>query len=257
MTFAELQIEAETAPCESSTVDFKSQFDPEFKGDWPELVKDIVAMANTGGGSILFGLDDNGQPTNLDCTAILKRDPADITNKVYSFTRRHFAEFRLVPITRNGLRFGCLMIQPSRVPMVFESAGAYLSRSGKEKRAFSEGTLYFRHGAKSEPGTSGDLAAFVEREVAVVREVWLGRLRQVVEAPPDASVQVVPAEGVRLDDVLKVFAEHDIPVDFIAGTSADSSEVTIWLTNRPSAPEYKLAAPNLTHPNGKKRFSRK
>lgn len=41
MTFADFQIEAETALCESSTVDFKSQFDPEFKGDWPELVKDI------------------------------------------------------------------------------------------------------------------------------------------------------------------------------------------------------------------------
>lgn len=188
-------------------------------------------MANTEGGCILFGFDDDGQPTELDCTDVLSCDPADITNKIYSFTRKHFASFRLAPILRDGLRFACLMIQPSRVPMVFESAGAYLSRSGKEKRAFSEGTLYFRHGAKSEPGTSDDLAAFVEREIATLREVWLGRLRQVVEAPLDSSLQVVPAEGVRLDE---------------------SSEVAIRLTNNPSAPEYKLADPNLTHPNRQK-----
>ncbi len=236
MTFDELQREAETATCESATADFKSQFDPGFKGDWAELVKDVVAMANTCGGCILFGLDDDGHPTDLDCTEILSCDPADITNKVYSFTRRHFAAFRLAPVTRNGLRFGCLMIQPSRVPMVFESAGAYLSRSGKEKRAFSEGTLYFRHGAKSEPGTSDDLAAFVEREVAIVREVWLGRLRQVVESPPDATAQLVPSEGVRLDQ---------------------SSEVAIRLTNDASAPEYKLADPTSPIQTVRKRFWRR
>ena len=227
MTFEELKIEAERADCESSTIDFKSLFDPNYKGDWPELIKDIVAVANSGGGAILFGLEDDGTPTNLDCTEILRCDPADITNKIYSYTRRHFADFRLSLVTRGSLQFGCLLIQSSRMPLVFESAGTYLSRQGKEKRAFAEGTVYFRHGAKSEPATSDDLASFLERQIAIVREGWLGRLRQVVEAPEGSAISIVPSEGVRLDE---------------------ESGVTIRLTNDPSAPEYKLADPNLTHP---------
>ena len=48
---------------ESKLIDFKSAFDPESTGDWCELVKDIVAMANSGGGAIVIGLDNSGSPS--------------------------------------------------------------------------------------------------------------------------------------------------------------------------------------------------
>jgi hypothetical protein len=35
---------------EASEVDFKSRFDPSHKGELLEIVKDIAAMANSGGG---------------------------------------------------------------------------------------------------------------------------------------------------------------------------------------------------------------
>ena len=115
-TFIELESEALTATGESTAIDFKGQFNPTAKGEWCELIKDIVAIANSGGGSILFGLDDNGQPTGLDCTEILRCDPADITNKIFSYTGKHFADFRLIPIQRDVLRFGCLLIQAAPIP---------------------------------------------------------------------------------------------------------------------------------------------
>ena len=43
----------------------------------------------------------------------------------------------------------------------------------KQKTAFSAGTVYFRHGAKSEPGTSEDLRASLERELDRIRSSWL------------------------------------------------------------------------------------
>jgi hypothetical protein len=97
----------------------------------------------------------------------------------------------------------------------------------KQKTAFSAGTVYFRHGAKSQPGTSDDLEAFLKREVAAVRDVWVSRLRQVVEAPLDATISVIPSEGVRRDD---------------------EAQTAIRITSDPSAPAYRLADPNLTHP---------
>lgn len=49
-----------SAKRESKTVDFKSSFDPESNGDWCELIKDFVAIANSGGGVILIGVADDG-----------------------------------------------------------------------------------------------------------------------------------------------------------------------------------------------------
>jgi predicted HTH transcriptional regulator len=43
---------------ENRTIDFKSQFDPGSEADCIELVKDLVAMANSGGGTILVGVKD-------------------------------------------------------------------------------------------------------------------------------------------------------------------------------------------------------
>ncbi len=42
---------------ESKYLDFKSSFNPDSAGEWCELIKDIVAMANTGGGIIIIGLE--------------------------------------------------------------------------------------------------------------------------------------------------------------------------------------------------------
>jgi predicted HTH transcriptional regulator len=46
---------------ESRSIDFKSTFNPDSAADWCELIKDIVAIANSGGGSILVGVDDEGK----------------------------------------------------------------------------------------------------------------------------------------------------------------------------------------------------
>lgn len=40
---------------ESKHVEFKQTFNPSLPGEWCELIKDIVAIANSGGGIIVFG----------------------------------------------------------------------------------------------------------------------------------------------------------------------------------------------------------
>lgn len=77
------------------------------------------------------------------------------------------------------------------VPVVFVKPGTYNIGEGKQKTAFSQGTIYFRHDAKSEPGNRDDLLAWRERALDKVRETWLGNIRKVVESPPDRAVTVV------------------------------------------------------------------
>ncbi len=45
---------------ETSNIEYKRGFDVNTTKDWCEIVKDVVAMANSGGGIILFGLEDDG-----------------------------------------------------------------------------------------------------------------------------------------------------------------------------------------------------
>ena len=69
----------ESVEGESAALDFKAEFDGS-KQAWCELVKDVVAMANSGGGCIFIGVTGDGAPSGHDISAVLKIDGADITN---------------------------------------------------------------------------------------------------------------------------------------------------------------------------------
>jgi hypothetical protein len=88
--------------------------------------------------------------------------------------------------------------------------------------------VYFRHGAKSEPGTSEDLRQFIEQEIALRREAWLGNIRKVVEAPPDSQVAIVP-----LGSVASVVSPDGVPMR---------------LVDDPNAPAVGFLHPDASHP---------
>jgi len=46
-------------------LDFKESFNPESKLDWAKLSKHIIAMANTRGGYIVLGVNDNYRPVGM------------------------------------------------------------------------------------------------------------------------------------------------------------------------------------------------
>jgi predicted HTH transcriptional regulator len=85
---------------EVDSVDFKHPFDPTSAAEWLELLKDIPAMANSGGGLLIVGLDDQGTPSGREVTPLFSIDPADIANKVYKYTGFQFHEFQLLEATK-------------------------------------------------------------------------------------------------------------------------------------------------------------
>lgn len=176
---------------ESDTLEFKDRFDPKNTGDWCELIKDIVAMANSGGGRIVVGANDDGTPSGYDTTDFLGTDIADFMNKVHKYTEMQFSGFRVFEILRQESRFAVLNVEGIRIPIVFSAPGTYEIAAGKQKTAFSKGTVYFRHGPKSEAGSSEDLRAALERELERVRSFWLDGITKVVQAPEGSQVQIV------------------------------------------------------------------
>jgi len=219
---------AQAAKRESKTLDFKESFDPGTNAEWPELLKDFVAMANSGGGLIVFGVCNNGEPSQADIASILTLDAAKITDKIAKYTGLQFSDFDIHEAKRGRKTVAVVEIGPAvEAPIVFTQVGSYaVDGASQQKVAFSKGTVYFRHGAKSEPGTTADFRAFIERRLDRIREQWLGGIRQVVEAPEGAHVAMVEASAT--DE---------------AGTPTE-----IRLTDNPQAPVYGKLTPDLTHP---------
>lgn len=212
---------------ENDTLDFKCTFDPGRTADWCELVKDIVAMANSGGGRIVIGANDDGTPSGYDATIFFGIDPADIVNKLHKYTEQQFADFRMEADDIDGQGMAVLVVGGVRFPVIFTAPGEYEITPGKPKSAFRVGTVYFRHGAKSEPGTTDDLRNALDRELSRVKAFWLDGITKVVEAPEGSEIHVVKAS---------------VSLDGSAGAQP------IRLTHTGDGPEFKVIDNDMLYP---------
>jgi DNA-binding XRE family transcriptional regulator len=223
------------AKCEIASLDYKSNFDSKSKRDWCELLKDIVAIANSGGGIVIIGINDDGSPSGCDIQSVLDLDPADVCDKIKSYTDCIYSDFRIVSAEFGGKCVGCFVLGASQIPMIFTRPGSYQTDGPKQQEtAFSRGTIYFRHGAKSETGTSEDLRLFVEREIERLRSAWLENVRKVIEAPPGSHVVIMAGSG-------------DI----------SSEGRSVRLTTNPEAPLVRELDPNQSHPHRQMDVARK
>jgi len=176
---------------ESKHIEFKRGFDPASPGEWCEIVKDIVALANSGGGVVVFGLDSTGQPTGESVEHIAREDPANLLNRLARYIETPSFEIESVELKKRGQKLHAFIISGTPIPHVFQKPGTYDIGAGKQKAAFSVGTIYFRHGAKSEHGNSDDLRAAIERQLKLVRKAWVNGVRRVVQAPADSEIIAV------------------------------------------------------------------
>lgn len=216
---------------ESKYIDFKESFDPTSAGAWCEIIKAIVAMANTGGGVILFGLDNSGTPTGFDVAPILTLDSATVTDRINKYTGYQFTEFEILDCTKAGQRVAALHISEVAIPLVFQRPGTYDVGGGKQKTAVSKGTVYYRHGAKSEPGTTDDLRKVIERQLESIRRQWIQGVRKVVQAPAGAEITVLSQEVME---------------------STSPGATPIRIVTDPKAPPYRLIDPDVSHPHRQK-----
>ena len=178
--------------------------------DYVELVRDIAAMANSGGGVIV-----------LDGVAGV--DEELLHERLSEYAEPEFEGFEVQPLSRNGRPSTAVVVEGVRnAPLVFTQTG----RIGGEQVAFVRGGLYFRHGAKSEAATGEDVRNFIRRQLEATRTQWLANIRQVMHAPDGAEVAVIET------------AERD----------EEGRPTLIRLTTDPHAPLYGQVDPDHSHP---------
>ncbi|MCX6832440.1 MAG: putative DNA binding domain-containing protein [candidate division Zixibacteria bacterium] len=222
-----LLAKALAAQRESRQIEFKESLDVASDQAWCEMIKDFIAIANSGGGIILFGLNSRGEPTGNDLTTLRMIDPATITDRIHRYAQTSVPDFEICEAEKAGHTLLGWLIKPSAIPTVFAKPGTFAIEGGKQRTAFGQGTVYFRHGAKSEPGTTEDIASALERKLESIRRDWLAGVRKVVQAPAGSQVSVLPPD-VRQSD------------------SPDAAPIKI--TDDPAAPAYRLVDPDSSHP---------
>jgi hypothetical protein len=200
----------------SRKVEFMERFDPQDDGDWAELVRDIAAMANSGGGVVVVGASNTGTPTGEDVQPVLELDPARIQDELFHDTGVGFERVSIHAVERAGQRLAAIVVGAVEdAPLVFV----------REQTAFARGSVYVRRGARSTPATTQDLRAFVDRRLKELRKQWVRNIRDVMTAPEGAQMAVVEA------------------------TEADGDQPSlIRLTSDPSAQLYGKLDPDRTHP---------
>lgn len=190
---------------ETIELDYKEKFDPSSTKDKVEISKDVIAMANTSGGHIIIGVDDDHNPVGLVGEIAKSIDGSDIDNKVNSFVEPRIDGIRYKMHEEAGKYFGVIYVPKSwSAPHVIKRDGShsYEDSDGKErnKTVFKRGDIYVRHGGgKSEPITYSDISRIIDERVDSVRKKWMNGIQKVVEAPESAKFVVVPEE-VRVTD---------------------------------------------------------
>jgi hypothetical protein len=193
VTNDELLAAALQARKESRHVEFVASLPP-----WPELLKDVAAMANSGGGAIVIGRNRDGSDSGSDAHV----DRSEMIEAFTPFVGERFDGFTVVEANSNGSRHSVIVV-PARThaPLVFEKPGTYTDAKSREKTAFARGTIYFRHGTRSAPGSRRDVERFIAHELEDQRRGWARNVRRVASAPRDAQVLVVKPKTAALPEV--------------------------------------------------------
>jgi hypothetical protein len=233
MSFDNSIDKAVAAERESKHIEFKSKVDFSEPGTWCEIIKDIIAMANSGGGAIVIGCDNNGSHVAADLSSVLSLDPATITDQIYKYTGVHFSGFDIVQKTKRGHRVAIIVVCPVTVPIVFAKPGSYRIDDRTQKTAFSAGTIYFRHGAKSEPGNTDDIRSVFEKQMEIARKTWLTGMKKVVASPPGSQVYTFPP-SVEIRE------------------SLSSNAKAIRIVDDPDVPAYRKLNPDISYPKRQK-----
>jgi hypothetical protein len=205
---------------ESKAIEFKEQFLPTDTRQALEVLKDIVAIANSGGGALAIGINNAGETSGFDVKSVLDYDHAKYCDLIKKYTMQNFADFEVVEAKKNGHSVALFLINPPDSPLVFEKPGTYAVDPKHQQTVFAQGTIYFRHGAKSESGTTDDVRKFIEKRVREMHEQLVKGLRKVSEAPRGSQLQVVPS-GTRA-----VGPERAVPVRLTTNPNAQRVLVT-------------------------------
>jgi hypothetical protein len=188
-------------------------FDTSSEIAWCVLIREVAAVANSGGGlvSVQIGRSagaDNGG-ASIPAEAIIRR--------LDEYTDSQFDGVSVrVPASPDG--YVEVLVEAADVPIGFrQTAPVDAHGDGDQVPIFTAGQFYFRHGGETVVGTTADIRAFFARTLSTLRQQWLTEIGNVLSR----SVASIEAENGS--------------EEFVPERAADSLQ-PVRIVNDPAAP---------------------
>lgn len=221
---------------EDDRVDYKQTIDPTSEKDWLEITKDISAFANTYGGYLVFGINDNekkivGLPLNVADTI---KDVNNLHQKINRHLEPNIIGLRAKEFNIDGLSIVIIYIPQSvGVTHMISKDGVFDHPSGKQKTLLQKGTIYVRRSAGNHLGDSRDLSDVIERRIDQFRDALLEKVAKVVHSPASSDVFILSKDTG--DKEAKRFIIEDSPdaiaikgMSFTIAPEGFEEEIAAW-----------------------------
>jgi predicted HTH transcriptional regulator len=162
-----------TRGVESAKLDYKRLYDPSDAKSRMQLVRHVIAMANTAGGYIVIGVDDDGTPVGVDPLLIGRLDEATIRTQIAGFTSTSIPLFVNNRISFEDHALAIITVLPLDDRIAVIAADGQYSDAGRQTHAFRKGDVFVRHGSSSERWDQDDADSVLRRSARHQKQQWL------------------------------------------------------------------------------------
>ena len=173
---------------EGKNSDLKAGFDPGDAKAKTNLVKDIVAMANSGGGQFIFGGDETSSP-GLSPKTAKALDSAKILDYVEKYVEKGYVHLRHDVQPGAGDKVVLtIAVEPADYPVVMRKDGTWADMRNSSP-VFYRGDMWVRHGSKTERLSQADMRRFIDEAFRRGLDQVLSAAQIVRQAGPASSLE--------------------------------------------------------------------
>jgi predicted HTH transcriptional regulator len=185
---------------EGPQADYKQYFDPESPKAHLDLVKDVVAIANSGGGCIIYGRSDT-EVFGLGEDATKSLDRAKVADLVEKYIGPGLVQIsHELQKPKEGKTVVVISIAPAAFPLVVSRDGSWRPPGEKfDKTVLRKGDIWVRHSSKNERASYEDVRSWLMTARSSERAAIYERMAMLVNLPEGSSVEVVTKTGSRID----------------------------------------------------------
>ena len=218
-------------------VDYKELFLPKDEKHWLGITADVMAFANTLGGYIVFGINDETfSLVGIEKDALKSLvDTNLVLQKLNRYVRPPFAHIRTKKITKNSLDLAIWYVLESKAQThIVVKEGKVKYQSGVMKTILRPGMIFSRRSGTNQILEPEDFEFILNRRIDHFKDSILGKISKVVHAPSEHQVLVYDPDSVSEDG--KTFAISDSPdalpvkgMSFTISPRSDIEELSGWI----------------------------